>query len=172
MAAQRGGRVSTTARPSATTPSGPAGGLMNAVTLVVWAFCTNRAAWISSPNTTTHPRPRACGLAATATAASRLAGPSAPARVGFRMAPVNTTGASPSHSRSSRNAVSSMVSVPWLTTTPSAPWPICCRMAWASSSRSSTASDELGSWRKSCTSSSVPARSRPGMEASRSAPAS
>src|ERR1700761_3255100 len=96
-AGRRTGRVSTTGRPSATTPSGPVGGLMNAVMLVVWALRTNRAAWISSPNTTRQPRPRACGLAATVTAASRLAGPSAPASIGGRIAPGNTTGAAPAH---------------------------------------------------------------------------
>ena len=45
-------------------------------TLVVWALRTNRAAWISSLSTTKQPSPRACGLAATVTAARRLAGPS------------------------------------------------------------------------------------------------
>ena len=44
----------------------------------------------------------ACELAATCTAASRLAGPSAPARVGLRIAPVTTTGCRPVWARSSR----------------------------------------------------------------------
>lgn len=43
----------------------------------------------------TTPRPRAAGLAATARASRTFAGPSASGASALRMAPVNTTGASP-----------------------------------------------------------------------------
>ena len=66
----------------------------------MWAFWTQRAAWIWSLSTTRHPRPRAHGLAATLIAARMFAGPSAPAIVGLRIAPVTTTGASVGSSRS------------------------------------------------------------------------
>ena len=57
-------------------------------------------------------------LAATDTASSRFAGPSAPGIDAGRMAPVNTIGASASWIRSHSNAVSSSVSVPCVTTVP------------------------------------------------------
>ena len=60
--------------------------------------------------TTMTPRPRAGPWAARRTAFSRLAGPSGPASVGLRMAPVTTTGASRPRMRSSTKAVSSIVS--------------------------------------------------------------
>ena len=62
--------------------------------LVLCVLRTCRAAWISSANTTSAPRPRACGVAATCKAASRFAGPSGPASVGLRIAPVMMNGAS------------------------------------------------------------------------------
>ena len=73
-----------------------------------------RAAWISSLSTSTVPRPR--GSAATCDAHSRLRGPSAETSEPLRIAPANTT--SDSTVRSQKNAVSSIVSVPWVTTTP------------------------------------------------------
>ena len=63
--------------------------------------------------------PRKRASAATVTADKMLAGPSAPAAWGPRMAPVTTTGRVPRTNRSSTKAVSSMVSVPCTTTAPS-----------------------------------------------------
>ena len=156
------GRVSRRGTPSTSRPSGPADGEVNAVTLVASALRTKRAAWISSANTTTQPRSRRAGLAAACTAARMFAGPSAPAIAGVRIAPVTTTGSGPGCSRSSRNAVSSMVSVPWITTAPAAPAAIRSRIAAASSKMSPMDSEALGSWRNSCTSVRAPARSSPG----------
>ena len=68
--------------PSTTRPIGPVAGEANALGLIVCVLRTQRAAWISSDITTRQPRSCACGLAATWTAASRFAGPSAPARLG------------------------------------------------------------------------------------------
>ena len=99
----------------------PAGLNRNAERLEVWVFETNRAAWISSLKTTRTPSRRAWMVAATRTAASRFAGPSAPGSEGLRMAPVITIGVSPGHIRSRAKAVSSMVSVPCVTTTPAEP---------------------------------------------------
>ena len=65
------------------------------------------------------PRPYASRAAATSMAAIRLAGPSHDSSDELRMAPVMTTGAPGASERSSRYAVSSMVSVPCVTTTPS-----------------------------------------------------
>jgi hypothetical protein len=67
------------------------------------------------------PRPRASGLAATSTALIRLAGPSHDSSLEFLIAPVMTTGTPAGMERSRRYAVSSMVSVPCITTTPSTP---------------------------------------------------
>ena len=66
-----------------------------------------------------HAAPRASALAATAIASRRLRGPSVSVDVGRRWAPVSTTGRASSWVRSRRIAVSSSVSVPWVTTTPS-----------------------------------------------------
>jgi hypothetical protein len=73
------------------------------------------------------------------------------------MAPVTTTGsllAAPS--TSSTNAVSSNVSVPWATTTPSNPSPAASSMADRSASRSSSSSDGEGSIRKPRGTTSIP----------------
>ncbi len=60
---------------------------------VVCVLRTREAAWISSANTTTTPfTSPSAPPAATWTAASRFAGPSAPASAGLRIAPVTTTG--------------------------------------------------------------------------------
>ncbi len=112
--------VSRTGRPSTSRPSGPALGEANVAVLVLWVLRTNRAAWTWSLNATRAPSPRKAVLAATWTAASRLAAPSGPAIAGLRIAPVTTTGVSCGQSRSMRYAVSSRVSVPWTTTIPSA----------------------------------------------------
>ena len=166
------GRVSSRGSPSTSRPSGPADGEVNAVTLVASALRTKRAAWISSANTTTQPRSRSSGLAAARTAARMLAGPSAPAMAGVRIAPVTTTGSGPACSRSSRNAVSSMVSVPWITTAPAAPAASRSPIAADSSTMSSTDSEALGSWRNSRTSIRTPARSSPGTASSSCRPVS
>lgn len=108
-------------RPSISWPSGPLLGEVKAPRLVAWVLRTRAAAWIWSASTTMTPRPHACGASAVRMAASRLAGPSCPAWVGFRMAPVTTSGCGPPCHRSSRYAVSSIESVPWVTTAPSAP---------------------------------------------------
>ena len=73
------------------------------------------------------PSPRASARPASAIASRRFAGPSASGASALFAAPVNTTGAAPSYVRSSHSAVSSIVSVPWVTTTPSAPSLNCCR---------------------------------------------
>jgi hypothetical protein len=65
--------------PSTSRPTGPPSAETKAATLVVWVLRTRAAAWISSVNATSTPRPRAAGSAATVSAASRFAGPSAPA---------------------------------------------------------------------------------------------
>ena len=166
------GRVSSRGSPSTSRPSGPADGEVNAVTLVASALRTKRAAWISSANTTTQPRSRSSGLAAARTAARMLAGPSAPAMAGVRIAPVTTTGSGPACSRSSRNEVSSMVSVPWITTAPAAPAASCSPIAADSSTMSSTDSEALGSCRNSRTSIRAPARSSPGTASSSCRPVS
>jgi hypothetical protein len=71
------------------------------------------------PITTSTPCGRLSGAAATRTASSRFCGPSHPRSLAERIAPVNTTGLSGASERATRYAVSSSVSVPWVTTTPS-----------------------------------------------------
>ena len=82
-------------------------------------FVTSSAWLIVWSRTTTTPCPRSAGEVAHRTASRRLSGPSSLASEAARMAPVTTTGASPSRSRSQKKAVSSITSVPWTTTTPS-----------------------------------------------------
>ena len=105
-------------RPRSSTPSDPVP-LRNASSRCVCHLRTRDAAWISSPTTTSAPRPPASGWAAVRTAAVRLAGPSQPGSENVRMAPQSTTGFGLATVRSSRNAVSSSVSVPCVMTTPS-----------------------------------------------------
>ena len=100
-------------------------------------------------------------------AASRFAGPSAPAIAGVRIAPVTTNGSSRVQTRSARNAISSMVSVPCTTTTPSDE---VASASSSSSSRSAKVKLALGIRRKSRTSTSMPSSDRPGTEASSSSP--
>jgi hypothetical protein len=78
---QRRSRKAIRGRPSTIQPSCPTVGERNVAGLDVWVLRTKRAAWTSSLSTTTVPSPAASGAAATATAASRFAGPSGPARV-------------------------------------------------------------------------------------------
>ncbi len=68
--------------------------------------------------TTIAPRPRAASSIATRAAARRLRGPSNPESLALRIAPVTITGFSEAASRSSAYAVSSIVSVPCVTTAP------------------------------------------------------
>ncbi len=71
------------------------------------------------------------GSQATRTAARRLPGPSGEVSAGLRIAAVTITGISRSSNRSSRKLVSSSVSVPCVTTTPSAlSDPIRAASAW------------------------------------------
>jgi hypothetical protein len=69
--------------------------------------------------TTFTPAPRRSGEAAQRTAARRFDGPSSFGSDGARIAPTTITGSGRSRTRSHRNAVSSITSVPWTTTTPS-----------------------------------------------------
>lgn len=70
-------------------------------------------------NATSTPCPRAAALPATATAFSRLSGPSDDSAVAGRIAAVITTGFAVFTVRCSRYAVSSSVSVPCVITMPS-----------------------------------------------------
>ena len=88
---------------------------------LVWSLRTKTGSWISSAITKALARPRTCGDSAAMTAARTFAGPSAPGRHGLRMAPVTTIGIPESLIRDSTNAVSSSVSVPCVSTTPTAP---------------------------------------------------
>ena len=100
--------------PGTAMPTGPWPGETRAWTREESCLRAQRAAWISSLSTSTVPRPR--GSAATCDAQSRLRGPSAEISEPLRIAPAKTT--SDSTVRSQKNAVSSIVSVPWVTTTP------------------------------------------------------
>ena len=86
------GRSSSAGGPRSTRPTGPAAGEPKATGLVESTLRAWRAAWTSPPNTTSAPKPAASGAAATATASSRFAGPSAPAAEPGRIAPVRTIG--------------------------------------------------------------------------------
>ena len=77
--------------PSTTNPNGPCGEA-NASSRMACTLVTSRALCTSSFITTSTPRPADEGCAATATACSRLAGPSAASAVPGRMAPVSTMG--------------------------------------------------------------------------------
>ena len=117
----RVGRWSRTTPPSPSTqPSGPAAPSANACTRIVSCFVTERAAWIVSSSTTSAPRPRVSGEAATRTAPTRLSGPSADSADAGRIAPMTMTGRSSAMTRWSSQAVSSSVFVPWVITIPSA----------------------------------------------------
>lgn len=120
----RTGRPSGTTRSSTNTASGPVCGEAKASMRVGCALMTSATAWTSSSITASTPSDRAWapihGSQATRTAARRLPGPSAEVSAGLRIAAVTTTGMSRSTSRSSRKPVSSSVSVPCVTITPSA----------------------------------------------------
>ena len=104
--------------PSVTRPSGPVCGEENATSEVVSVLRTPRAWWISPPKQTSTPMPAAASLAGDADRVDGFAGPSAPGADAGRIAPVKTIGASASWRTSQSIAVSSSVSVPWVTTTP------------------------------------------------------
>ena len=136
---------------------------------MVWRFATRRAAWIVSFATTRTPRPTDCGSAATLTALWRLAGPSAPSAPAWRIAPVRITGMPPAAVRSKKNAVSSMVSVPWVITTASA-----APLASATRIRARSANHTLSLMSCEptaaiCSASSAASVSMPGAPATRSA---
>src|SRR5271168_5360047 len=105
---------------------------------------------------TSTPRSRAAGSDATAIASRRFAGPSASGASALRMAPVNIRGTSPLWVMSSHSAVSSRVSVPWVTTKPSAPPWVAARAAAPITSQSGGASCELSRANTSTTSTSRP----------------
>ena len=130
------GLATITGCPSLSRPIGPVWRDWNADGFEVWVLETSRAAWISSLKTTSTPSPRATPLTATCTAARRFAGPSAPGSEGLRIAPVTTIGALPAHSRSSAKAVSSIASVPWVTTMPAEPFATRAAISSRSVSRS------------------------------------
>ena len=92
----RGIRDQIVGRPSLTLPSGPVCGEEKATSEVVSVLRTPRAWWISPPKQTSTPIPAAAALAATLTASTAFAGPSAPGAEAGRIAPVKTTGASAS----------------------------------------------------------------------------
>jgi hypothetical protein len=105
-------------RPELTRPARPRWVLLKVPTWVVFVFATSRAKWISSFATTRTPRPPASGSAAVATALKRFMGPSALIAVAGRMAPTSTTGFELLTTRLRKYAVSSIVSVPCVITTP------------------------------------------------------
>jgi hypothetical protein len=105
------------------------------------------------------PWSRAAGLAAVVNASRRFVGPSASGASELRCAPVSTTGGDPLYVRSSHIAVSSMVSVPWVITTPSAPPATALSTAEPMASQSAGVSWELSFFIKSTTSTSRPAAS-------------
>ncbi len=102
-----------------TRPSGAPSRAAKASGSSVRAFTRPSAARMREANTASTPAPRASGDAATTIASRRFPGPSPAGSSAERWAPVSTTGRGSSVTRSSRNAVSSRVSVPCVTTTPS-----------------------------------------------------
>ena len=177
MPSPRAGRVgfgpNRTGSASVIQPTGPEPGDWNVAVEVVSVFVTLRAAWSSPFAHTSAPQPRAAGLSATRKAARRLRGPSVPLSSAWRIEQVNTIGAatvSSPASRSVSHAVCSIVSVPWVTTTPLPP-------TTASRARSATVAIVAASrfqllvWATSTTSTS-PSRSISGWRSSSSRPVS
>ncbi|MNV46681.1 hypothetical protein D3C71_1385220 [compost metagenome] len=111
--------------PSTTMPRGPQA-LAKALVRMLVSLATSRAVWISSDMLTSTPLPADSGLAATVTAPSRLSAPSADSAVPGRMEPTSTMGLSVCTTRFRKKPVSSMVSVPWVMTTP-------CTSGWRTS---------------------------------------
>jgi hypothetical protein len=103
---------------------------------------------------------------------STFAGPSAPAIVGLRMAPVTTIGVSPEYSRSITQEVSSIVSVPWVTTAPiTAPEATSCSISSTTATTSEKPKEAPGIPRTSYARTRIPVEDSPGTEATRSAAA-
>src|SRR4026209_2837735 len=99
-------------------PMRPRTGERNVCTAVVLVLVSDEAPWIQSLTTTSTPRPAASLFAATATALKKLSGPSAESAVDGRIDAVNTTGFLDLITRFRKYAVSSIVSVPCVMTTP------------------------------------------------------
>src|SRR4051794_5105524 len=116
---RRGRRRGMATSSASARPSDPAFGLANVVSDVECILRASSAGSIEPPRQTTTPASRIRGSPATRTASRRLAGPSNPGASDERIAPVTTTGFITSRTRSQKNAVSSIVSVPWTTTMPS-----------------------------------------------------
>jgi hypothetical protein len=116
----RAGGTAYTTRPSSTFPTAAACGAENAAESVACIFTAVSPAKIRPANTTIAPRPALAGLAATRAASSRFFGPSHPSSLEVRMAPVMATGRPVGSVRARMYAVSSIVSVPWVTTIPAA----------------------------------------------------
>ena len=119
---RRGPRAwSMTTRSPSIRPSDPRFRPRNVSNAEACVFVTSSAASIDPSRTTTAPRSAAAASsdAATRTALARFAGPSYVEALAARIAPVTTMGLGPGCRRSRKNAVSSIVSVPWTTTAPS-----------------------------------------------------
>ncbi len=134
---------------SSTCPTGPYPGASKACSASVCDFRTPTAGRISSAKATVTPVSTASGEAAQRSATARLRGPSGAGSSNGRCAPVSTTGRGPEWVSASRNATSSSVSVPWVSTTPSTS-AAASATASASRSTSGTVAAKLG----------MPARSR------------
>ena len=105
--------------PLSTMPTGPVPGAPNAAGFALCSLRASAADRIVPPMTMSAPRALAPGDAATRSAARRLAGPSQSGSDEGCIAPRRTTGLSEVSTRCRKNAVSSRVSVPWVTTRPS-----------------------------------------------------
>ncbi|MDH6138803.1 hypothetical protein P3T35_000792 [Kitasatospora sp. GP30] len=115
--AGRSGVCSTQTRPKPTSPTRLPDGSAKASAATVWVFTVPRAACTLPSKTISTPRSRT--VAAVTRASCRLPGPSPSAASIGSWAPVKTTGRGSWWWRSTRKAVSSRVSVPWVTTMPS-----------------------------------------------------
>lgn len=85
---------------------------------VVETLASPRTVCTTPAKDSSTPSPRCAGSAAAAIASARFAGPSATGESAGCCAPVKTTGRGSVWVRSTRREVSSIVSVPWVTTTP------------------------------------------------------
>jgi len=99
-------------------PSGPQG-LANALVLMLMRLAASRPLRTSSFIATSTPLPRELGLPASTTALYRFSMPSADIAVPGRIEPTTTIGLSVCTTMFRKNDVSSSVSVPCVTTTPS-----------------------------------------------------
>ena len=92
--------------------------LPKALVLTFTRLAASRPDRMSSAMVTSTPLPLALGDAATTTASYRFSKPSADIALPGRMEPTTTMGLSLLITRFRKKAVSSSVSVPWVTTTP------------------------------------------------------